>query len=153
MNINKNSQTIIALYISMYEWCTAVSNMRYSHNDRSWTIFGLPWTKSQGDTYSETMDRNSKVKKWLQMFPALNVSRPSVLRRSAVLRVISLYSTTWYLPSTLHTTPTASVGKPFSTTCNTPQNSSQWGKTNKMIYWKEQNKLDLYVLKPYVAHT
>ena len=38
--------------------------------------------------------RKLLVKKWLQMLPALNVSRPSALRFCAVDSVISLYSTT-----------------------------------------------------------
>lgn len=46
------------------------------------------------DAYSTMSLRNEKVKKWLATFPALNMSLPSVLRFSAVVRVISLYSTT-----------------------------------------------------------
>ena len=92
MNINKNSQTILYLFpcmngVLLYQIQDIHSVIM--NNTLSSIMKGSP-----GDTYSETMDRNSKVKKWLQMFPALNVSRPSVLRRSAVLRVISLYSTT-----------------------------------------------------------
>lgn len=68
-------------------------------------------------SYWTTSLRNEKLKKWLATFPALNIRRPSALRFSAVAKVISLYSTTWYSPSTLQTTPTASVGFVFSTTC------------------------------------
>lgn len=73
-------------------------------------------------SYSDTNFRKSSVKKWLQILPALNISLPLASRFSAVFRVISLYSTTWYLPSTLQTTPTASVGNAFSTTCKNMKN-------------------------------
>lgn len=62
------------------------------------------------ESYSATSCRKALVKKWLQMFPALNISSPPGPRRSAVISRISLYSTTWATPRTLHTTPTGSAG-------------------------------------------
>ena len=68
-------------------------------------------------THLHTLSRNSRVKKWLQMFPALKVKVPSSLRSSAVSMLISLYSTTWQRLLQRQTTPTRSVGCIFCTTC------------------------------------
>lgn len=51
--------------------------------------------KTVRPSYCTTSLRKEKLKKWLATFPALNMSRPSALRFSAVGSVISLYSTTW----------------------------------------------------------
>ena len=57
----------------------------------------------------------SMVKKWLAMPPALNVNFPvAASRLSAVAVEISLYSTTWYVPSSRQITPTGSVGTVLS---------------------------------------
>lgn len=79
-------------------------------------------TRTCNFAHPETLLRKSRVKKWLQIFPALKVNRPSRLRFCAVSAEISEYSTTWYRPRTLHTTPTASVGEAFSTTCTYIEN-------------------------------
>lgn len=111
--------------------------MRYYYNQKfrvlgdlnnEWISFAARFcipednTRERKKSYSDTNFRKSSVKKWLQILPALNISLPLASRFSAVFRVISLYSTTWYLPSTLQTTPTASVGNAFSTTCKNMKN-------------------------------
>ena len=60
--------------------------------------------------------RKSVVKRWFAMLPALNVSEPSSLRRSDVVRVISLYSTTSYDLLRRQTTPTFSDALDLGTT-------------------------------------
>lgn len=85
--------------------------------------------------YLETSLRKSNVKKWLHMLPALNMREPLSLRSSAVFSVISLYSTTWYFPATLQTTPTASVGNAFSTTCNYDMVKISWTLLKKNTYF------------------
>ena len=62
-------------------------------------FFAIWWGRSRS-WLSQTFLRKSRVKKWLQMFPALNVSFPSSVLSSDVSLLISLYSTTWEFQET-----------------------------------------------------